>query len=634
MSHPRRVRALGPWLSALGTFLLTLSVALPAFAERIQISAEVESDRVEVGSVVGYSLKVVVNDGPMASDPKPGNIAGFTLGGTSSAPMQMHMNLNGTPSSMNTLVTRWTLRADKIGTFTLGPASAAVSGTRRSAQAVRITVVPRGQGGGPARRGNDPFAGTPFGNAPDPFGGAFSPFRDLFGDDEPEPPALRATADPKLNLDAPRAPAAFLHATIDKTRAVMGEQVTLNVYLYSDPMARQGQPTDVHEATANDFVKKSLLEDDARAIDLGTALVGGKVWHVNLVRKNALFPLKTGRLTIAPMALTMSQLRAGLRESEELTVDVGEAPAAGRPTGFVPGDVGDFSLQASLSDRTIDQDGAVGVNLELRGTGNLPSQLTLPEIPGVEWLEPTVREKLGAMQNEKYGGTRTFSYVVRVHKAGAVDLGEVRLPFYNPDKKSYGVARASIGILDVKPGSQADAGVTPVDKTLADLPAVRTAMERPSPESHLAEGLGFWALLFGAPLGVVAALGGERALRAIRSRKRETSADPAKLAKERLREAEALVRGEDGAAAMGAIARAVQAAVQIETGVNLRGTSAAAAEGELVDAGVPEGTARGILDLLRRCEDARFSPSGVSRETASAAWDDARARLAELEAGS
>ena len=39
------------------------------------------------------------------------------------------------------------------------------------------------------------------------------------------------------------------------------------------------------------------------------------------------------------------------------------------------------------------------------------------------------------------GGTRTFSYVVRVHKPGSIDLGEVRLPYYDPDRKTYEIAQ-------------------------------------------------------------------------------------------------------------------------------------------------------------------------------------------------
>src|SRR5262249_21661025 len=153
------------------------------------------------------------------------------------------------------------------------------------------------------------------------------------------------------------APVAFLHATIDKTRVVVGEQVTLSVYLYEDLHERQGRPSDVHEATATEFVKRSLLTDESRAILVGNASVGGKPWSVKLVRKSAFFPIKTGRLAIDPMSLTLPQARVGLRESEQLYVDVIDPPIDGRPAGFQVGDTGDFSLSATVSPRQIDQHG-------------------------------------------------------------------------------------------------------------------------------------------------------------------------------------------------------------------------------------------------------------------------------------
>ena len=209
--------------------------------------------------------------------------------------------------------------------------------------------------------------------------------------------------------------------------------MTLTVYLYEDPYQHQGRPADVHEANALDFLKRSLLEDETRAVGVGIAKVGGRAWNVKLVRKSALFPLKAGRLVIDPMSLTLPRARVGLRESERLTVDVSEPPVKGRPPGYQLGDVGDFAMTATVNPRTLVQDGAVGVTLELRGTGNLPSKLPLPTIPGVEWLEPQMNEKLGGQAEDRFGGTRTFAYVVRFYKPGTIDLGEVRLSFYDPN---------------------------------------------------------------------------------------------------------------------------------------------------------------------------------------------------------
>ena len=481
----------------------------------------------------------------------------------------MRTSVNGALDEVNGLVTQWTLRADKVGTFTLGPAQITVGGTKRSAAPVRVRVVERGKGniarprGEPAGRSVRRIAARSV-QGPVRLRRRRSP--------RPSPPRrapIRSSAWMRRAT-----PVAFLHATVDKTRAVVGEQVTLSVYLYEDPYARQGRPGDVHEANANDFVKRSLVEDETRAVGVGTALVGGKLWNVKLIRKNALFPLKTGHLAIEPMSMTLAQARVGLRASETLYVDVSEPPVAGRPAGYAMGDVGDMSLQATVTPRAIFRDGAIGVNIELRGTGNLPSQLTLPVVPGVEWLEPTMRDKLGPMQNDRFGGTRTFSYVVRVHKEGAVDLGEVRLPYYDADKRTYAVARATLGIVNVAPGAARDAGADEPEVVLAGMPKERRVLEGPHPQTFLAER----AALLGGALRLAARVRA-RARRARRPRSvaREACAPrrPPPIASRRTRRAEAedACRGEDGKAAMGAIARAVEADVLVRTDVNLRGAA-------------------------------------------------------------
>jgi len=143
-------------------FVAALAWTSRARAQSVDIRAAVDNDTVEVGDTLIYTLNVSVRgSGEQATDPQPGAHAGFDVLGTSSAPVHMNMNFNGQRSSVDNLTTTWTLRATRTGQFTLGPASAEVGGARRSAGAVRVTVVPRGKA--PRRpRSNNPF---------DPFGG-------------------------------------------------------------------------------------------------------------------------------------------------------------------------------------------------------------------------------------------------------------------------------------------------------------------------------------------------------------------------------------------------------------------------------------------------------------------------------
>ncbi len=613
---------------ALAIFLALVAWSAPALAQGIDLTGNVDATEIELGDTVTYTLEASsANEAPF--DPRLSPPAGFAIVNSGASPTHMVSIINGQRSEKHGLTAQWQLRSDRLGTFTIGPASVAFGGGRRNGPAVRVTVVAPGTGKPKPRRPGRP---SPF----DPFGGVspFDPFKGIFpgidDDTAPPDPFGGLNADPKLALDSARGPIAFLHATIDKTRAVVGEQVTLTVYLYEDIRARQGRPSDVHEATATDFVKRSLLQDETRAVSVGIAMVGGRPWSVKLVRKNALFPLKTGRLMIGPMSLTLPQARVGLRESETLYVDVTEPPVANRPAGYQIGDTGEFSLSATTTPTSIEQHGAVGVTVELRGNGNMPSTLPTPEIAGVEWLEPQTRDSLGPVSSEKFGGTRTFSYVVRIHKDGAVDLGEIRLPYFDPTTRAYAIARASLGIVQVTKVNGRDAGPEVAEPVLPNLPKLRTALEGKREESFLTERPLYWGALFGSPLACVLGIAFTGAVKKARERRANAAPSPERIARERRAEADAAVKRDDGKAAVAAIARALGAEVLASTGVNVRGTSGEGAIRELEDAGIADATAREVVRILSECEDARFSPSGVTQDTAHALWKRAKEAMSAI----
>lgn len=602
-------------------FALVVVVGRTAYAQNIDMQASVDTNEVELGDSIVYQLQAMSKTKEQPGDPQLPTHPGFTIVGSSASPSHMVSIINGHATESHGLNVQWRLRADRLGTFSIGPGSVAFGGGRASGSAQKVTVIAPGTGR-PKRRPRDPFGGgSPF----DPFKGFF----DNSDDQDMGDPFRGLQTDPKLSMATERAPVAFLHATIDKSRVVVGEQVTLSVYLYEDLHQRQGRPSDVHEATATDFVKRSLLQDESRAILVGNAMVGGKPWSVKLVRKSALFPIKAGRLQIDPMSLTVPSARLGLRESEKLEVDVVEPPVTGRPAGYQLGDTGDFSIAATITPRTMEQHGAVGVNVEVRGTGNIPSTIAMPEIAGVEWLEPQVRDALGPVTQEQYGGTRTFNYVGRVHNAGQVDLGEVRLPYFDPRTRAYNVARAALGIVSVAKSDGRDAGADEAPQVLPDLPSPRTALEGRKEQSFVTEKPIFWLSIFGSPLACALVIVANDALKRAREKRANATPSNEKIAKDRRAEAEAALSGTDGKAAAGAIIKAIETEILAEHGVNLRGTSGEKALAEMTEAGLSESAAKEVQAVLAECESAKFAPADVDVAPIRELWQRARKALGE-----
>ncbi len=607
----------------LGRVLITLLVVLfatPAFAATPEMRTQIEADTVSVGDDLHLTLTAMSTSGETPSDPRLAATPGFSVRGTSVAPSTSISIINGVRTDKRGLNVTWTLHAERLGSFVIGPPSVQVGGTRFAGQSVRVMVVPAGRA--PPRRQQG--SASPL----DPWKGFFQ--LDMGGANEPREPEV--VTDPKLSLDAPRAPIAFLHATIDKTNAVVGEQVTLSILEYVDALERRPDYGDRHEATAAGFVKRSLLEQDDRAKVLGAALIGGRLWNVLLIRKHALFPLTTGDLEIGPMALQFpTNGGTAKRESESLFVHVTEPPLAGRPPGYTLGNVGHYDLSTEVTPREIDRGGAIGVTIGLSGTGNLPAQLSVPARAGIEWLTPEVHDKFGATRGDVFGGKRTFSYVVRVQKEGDVDLGQIELAYWDPDARAYGVARAPIGTIHVAPNGVPATADGPAD-LLPGLPDARPSLAPARAKGrHAADSLVFWIGLGILPLASPFFAGARAAVRGVRARSASRAKDPRAEMKTRIAEADAASKGGDPRAVDAATGRALEATAIACVRVNLRGTTGAATEADLAKAGLDETHARDVVALYRECAAARFSPGDASAEGARMRWKNARGLIRALE---
>jgi hypothetical protein len=369
---------------------------------------------------------------------------------------------------------------------------------------------------------------------------------------------------------------------------------------------------------------------------VGYASVGGRTWEVKLVRRWALFPLHAGDLTIGPMHARMlrpSAVAGSERTTETLVIHAAEPPLAGRPPGYVLGDAGRFSLSAQVSPREVEQGGAIGVHVELSGTGNVPGAIQAPAREGVEWLAPEVHDELGP-SDQAFGGKRTFDYVVRVRRAGVVDLGEMALPFWDPDLKKYEVARAQLGVVRVAASAAAKGALDEdAQNRLPPLPGLRDVLEGwRAPRAHWDDSPVFWiAGIGGCPLAFGAALAGRTFVRRTLAVWRRRGVSPAKELKQRLAAAVAACEKGDPRLADAAIARALEAATLAHAGVSIRGAVADELIARLEQAGVAPDAASRVAELLGECDRARFAPDAVDILAARDRWVRAQGAIRSLE---
>jgi hypothetical protein len=582
-----------------------------------------------VGEPFTVELKAMVEQG----DPQPGRAEfapprGIDLQGQTEQ-SQTLMQMSGARTTVQVgRVFIWQLAAQKPGRYTLPSPTVEWNGQRLTGRPMTVEVVPS-TGQRRQRQPNNPFLmpggpGFPF---PFPFPGGD---RDDDVSSEPAPA-------PELSMRAAPDPGFFVRAIADKKSVVVGQQVTVSIYIYYAPRQRLST-VGSNDAPLSEFLRVPINKSPGTDQPV-IATVGGAKFFAKLTDQLAIFPLRAGEIHTGQWRydFVSGRNRSPItRSSEDQVIHVTEPPRAGRPVGYTIGDVGQFTLTASVAPRRIDEGSELSVTLRLAGTGNLPQSVRLPERTGVEWLEPERRESIEP-QNGMVGGWRTFGYVVRVKESGKVDLGEVRLPYWDPAAGRYAEAKAALGTVDVSPRLPALDPRTkqPIDAPPPDpfaaLPGPRAALGAYTPLSPgLVGGQALWLVLAAPPLLVGTASAGVRAARKAKARRTLIKRTPAMLAQAALEDARKAEAAGDVGALAAALSRAIHFAVEGATGLRSRGVLVTELPAELDQRGLPAALAEEIAGALAACETVRFDPSG---ETATRRDLAARVREVVTELG-
>jgi hypothetical protein len=269
---------------------------------------------------------------------------------------------------------------------------------------------------------------------------------------------------------APRAPAAreswgrgggppevFARLLVDRDHVYWNQEIVARLRIYAR-VPLEGAPDWTAPETQGFWI------EDLGAPTAGSARVGDHVYVVSEIRW-ALFPTKTGRLTIGPSRIRCrvnrvvpppdpwSALGFPDVESQDVTVEtdpvpitVEEVPAAA-PEGY-SGAVGSYSLAVRVDRGTVPAGEPAIVTTILRGEGNIAS-LHDPEVTA----PATVRRYVAgsSTQIDRSGktltGTRTQQVAILSDTPGTIRVGPVRFAWFEPSEgRFHSVSSESIRI--------------------------------------------------------------------------------------------------------------------------------------------------------------------------------------------
>lgn len=595
--------------------LATLSLGT-ARAQAAEVQTTISTDTVFVGETFRVQIALpVTDDSPEPASPKlsvrgPAEVRGPSIG--SSRSITMH---NFSFSSQTQVTASYSITATGPGKITIGPGSFQVGSKRVEGEVFEIQVQD-----GPPRRSTR--------SRRDPFDDFFrgSPF-DLLRDraDRFELPQAPEWLTPEHAPDQ----IGFLLARVSKKEVVVGETVTLTIYAFGSRGAfQEANPV---EPALGDFLSFREIQSSFEEPRY-QATIDGQTFQVAKLRQIALVPLRSGKLEIGPMRAVLAGRGYPQKgpigypvESAPLHIEVREAPKEGQPPGFFAGDVGRFRMDVELTPTRLTEGEYALLSVQVRGTGNLPTRVQLPEGSGWEWQKPVTRGE-PEVQNGELKGTRTIEVGLRVTQPGQLDLGEVTLPYYDPGEKKYKVLRKRLPVLEVAPRETPPPAATPSGSASAndkkkDPVALGewTLGPRKAPATSLdpvrIPAL-TWPIILGSPpllllgSGLFWALGGlSRRVGA----KRGAAPKPKRAAEKSLSELKRLIAEGQSSETPSALRRAIEAVLFARYDFNGRGLTQSELHQKLVAQGGTEEEATWLSALLARLEASAYGGEALSK---------------------
>ncbi len=193
--------------------------------------------------------------------------------------------------------------------------------------------------------------------------------------------------------------------------------------------------------------------------------VGGRDYLVTAI-KTALFPANLGELSINPTGLIIpsSLFSPDIRlESNSVTINVQPLPTDAPPN--FSGAVGDFEINASLSEIETKVNEPLTLQIDIAGTGNVQTltEPQLPELPEWRFFESKVSTTTDT-DAEQLQGVRTFERLIVPGQPGEQEFPPVNFSYYDPQRQAYQTISTNPIYINVLPDDSVQVPVSiPID---------------------------------------------------------------------------------------------------------------------------------------------------------------------------
>lgn len=399
------MKRIGKPVSFINLLILFLGFSFLQFQANAQssvdISASVSENKVFTGERINLSIEISGDFNNVSRPELPTDIPGFRLLSNTPSTSRSFSFING--ESSTTYTYSYYLIAQSEGTHRIPEITVNIDDTEYTTQALHVEIVDR-----------NTSANTPSSKRPD----------------------------------------IFLQLEVSDETPVTGQQLIVDVVLFFKSGLEVNSYQPVPGWKAEGFWKEEL--ENTRRPQASSVILEGVRYRKARLLQFALFPTKSGELTISPYEIVVSVRSSNNRgdsyssffgglgtnqrqvelESAPLTVNVDDLPAISE--GNYLGAVGKFNVSREINTTETMVGESIEITTTISGTGNIPliskPDFDLPE--GLEIYDPQETSNLNR-RNQQISGTKVYKDIIIARSPGSYTIPGETVAYYNPSANNY-----------------------------------------------------------------------------------------------------------------------------------------------------------------------------------------------------
>ena len=255
-----------------------------------------------------------------------------------------------------------------------------------------------------------------------------------------------------------------LVAEISNASPYLNEAITVVYKLYVAQGTGVRNWRELDNPSYSDFWSQNI---DVKGMDIQQGTYKGEDYRYAILKKTVLYPQKTGKLTIEPLALDVTvEVPSQRRDifgramttvkktvsSGNRTINVKPLPENGKPEDF-SGAVGNFDLKVTTNKQTLKATEALELKVSVSGKGNLKlfrlPKLVLPS--ALEVYEPEHSENV-QIRGSGMQGAISDTYTVVPNFQGSYPIPNVSFSYFDLKTKRYKTLTSERLIIEVNEG--------------------------------------------------------------------------------------------------------------------------------------------------------------------------------------